>query len=199
MILAGHETTTAALAWAFALLAHHADARERLTAEVDAGSTTEYMTATIHEVLRHRPVFPFTIPREVRKEIAIGERIYEPPVHLLGCIYLAHHDPNVYPAPHDFRPERFLGGAPAPYAWLPWGGGHRRCPGHHLATAEMEVVLCEVLKSFDIAPASARMEGPRWRGAVVTPRAGARTYLRRRDRARRPLRVADANTKQFVL
>ncbi len=197
MIIAGHETTAAALAWAFTLLAHHADARERLLAEVDEESSTEYMTATIREVLRHRPVFPFTIPRQVRQEIELGGRIYRPPVHLLCCIYLAHHDPNVYPAPQDFRPERFLAGAPAPYTWLPWGGGHRRCPGHHLATAEMETVLRAALRRFAVAPAGTRVEGPRWRGAVVTPRAGGRVYLQRRDRMRRSLR-APRHTQQLV-
>ena len=79
------------------------------------------MTATIQEVLRHRPVFLFTIPRAVVRPVEIGGRTYDPPAHLLGCIYLLHHDPDVYPEPDEFRPERFLEGQPSPYTYLPWG------------------------------------------------------------------------------
>ena len=137
LILAGHETTASQLAWAFQLLAHNPAVQRRLIEEIDGDAGDAYMTATIQEVLRHRPVFLFTIPRAVVQPIEIGGWTYEPPAHLLGCIYLLHHDPDVYPEPDEFRPERFLEGQPSPYAYLPWGGGRRRCPGSHLALLEM--------------------------------------------------------------
>ena len=122
MLASGHETTASQLAWAFQLLAHHPRVQRRLIEEIDNEEGERYLLATIQEVLRHRTVFPFTVPRAVKQPIEIGGWTYEPPVHLLGCIYLLHHDPDVYPEPEEFRPERFLEGQPSPQTWLPWGG-----------------------------------------------------------------------------
>jgi len=183
LILAGHETTASQLAWAFQLLAHNPRVQERLIAEIDSGAGDEYLTATIQEVLRHRPVFLFAIPRAVKRPIEIGGRAYAPPAHLLACIYLLHHDPRVYPEPDVFRPERFLEGQPHPEAWLPWGGGRKRCPGSHLAMLEMKTVLRTALESVTVSPAARRMERPRWRSVIVTPHAGSRVVLHRRVRA----------------
>ncbi len=182
LILAGHETTASQLAWAFQLLAHNPDVQRRVIEEIDENAGETYLTATIQEVLRHRPVFLFTIPRAVVQPIEIGGKIYEPPTHLLGCIYLLHHDPAVYPEPEEFRPERFLEGQPSPYTYLPWGGGRRRCPGSHLALLEMKTVLRTVLETMTVSPASRRMERPRWRSVIVTPHAGSRVVLHQRER-----------------
>ena len=122
------ETTASQLAWAFQLLAHNPIAQARLIAEVDRDDGEEYLTATIQEVMRHRPVFLFTIPRAVVKPVEIGEWTYRPPARLLGCTYLLHHDPSIYPEPNRFHPERFLDAPPPPHLWLPWGGGRRRAP-----------------------------------------------------------------------
>jgi cytochrome P450 len=182
IVLAGHETTASELAWAFQLLAHNPDVLAKLTEEIDGDCGDEYLTATIQEVLRHRPVFLFAIPRAVKRSIEIGGWIYRPPAQLLGCIYLVHHDPALYPEPHEFRPERFLEGQPSPQTWLPWGGGRKRCPGLHLATLEMKTVLRTVLESMTVSPASRHMECPRWRSVIVTPHAGSRVVLHRRER-----------------
>jgi cytochrome P450 len=180
LVLAGHETTASELAWAFQLLAHNPRVRDRLIDEIDRDAGEEYLTATIQEVLRHRPVFLFTIPRAVMQPIEIGGWRYGPPTQLLGCIYLMHHDPELYPDPYEFRPERFLEASPSTYTWLPWGGGRKRCPGLHLATLEMKTVLRTVLASMTVRPASRRMERPRWRSVIVTPHAGSRVVLHRR-------------------
>jgi cytochrome P450 len=196
LILAGHETTASQLAWAFQLLAYNPRVQRRLIAEIDGDAGDAYLTATIQEVLRHRPVFLFTIPRAVVQPIEIGGWTYHPPVHLLGCIYLLHHDPDVYPEPDEFRPERFLEGQPSPYAYLPWGGGRRRCPGSHLAIMEMKTVLRAVLETMTVSPASRRMERPKWRSVIVTPHAGSRVVLRPRKRrpgAARRLRQIPVN------
>jgi cytochrome P450 len=177
VILAGHETTASELAWAFQLLAHNPSVQDRLAEEIDSDSGEEYLTATIQEVLRHRPVFLFTIPRAVVQPVEIGDWTYNPPARLLGCIYLLHHDPRVYPEPDRFRPERFLDEPPRPHLWLPWGGGRRRCPGLHLAMLEMKTVLRAVLSSTTVLPAGRRMERPRWRSVIVTPHAGSRVVL----------------------
>lgn len=189
LVLAGHETTAAELAWTFQLLAHNQPVQERLLAEIDRDESEEYLNATVLEVLRHRPVFPFAIPRAVVKPIEIGGWTYHPPAHLLGCIYLVHHDPKIYPRPDAFRPERFLDAPPQPHLWVPWGGGRKRCPGAHLAMLEMKTVLREVLSSTTVLPAGRRIERARWRSVIVTPHAGARVVLRPRDRARFPTRA----------
>jgi cytochrome P450 len=180
LVLAGHETTAAQLAWAFQLLAHNPSVRDRLIREVDADRTDEYLTATVQEVLRHRCVFVFSIPRAVAKPIEIGDWTYAPPAQLLGCIYLLHHDPAIYRDPFEFRPERFLDSPPDPRTWMPWGGGRKRCPGLHLAMLEMKVVLRTVLRERTPHAATRRMERPRWRSVIVAPHAGSRVVLSRR-------------------
>jgi cytochrome P450 len=182
VIIAGHETTAATLAWAFQLLAHNPVVQARLSREIDGGGGDEYMNATIQETLRHKPAFLFIPPRTIVKPIEIGGWTYRPPAQLLGCTYLMHHDPGLYPDPYVFRPERFLGEAPEPGTWLPWGAGRKRCPGRHLALLEIQTVLREVLSTRLVLPASARIEHPRWRSVILAPHAGSRVLLRERAR-----------------
>lgn len=180
MILAGHETTTGELTWAFQLLAHHRHIQERLAAEIDADTEDDYLTATIYETMRRKPVFLFAIPRQVVRPIDIGGCTYRPPAHLVACTYLMHHDPALYRDPYEFRPERFLEESPEPRTWLPWGGGRKHCLGHHFALLEMKAILKEVLATRVVLPASRRIEHPRWRSAIVVPHAGGRVILRER-------------------
>jgi cytochrome P450 len=193
VVLAGHETTASQLAWAFQLVAQTPRVNRRITDELDAGSDDSYLLATIAEVLRHRPVFLFSIPRAVIEPIEIGGWLYRPPAQLLGCIYLLQHDPIAYRDPHLFEPERFLQDGPDPRAWLPWGGGRKRCPGNRLASIEMSTVLREVLSRRDLHPASERLERASWRSVIVTPSQGARVILRARRSSARPRASALAN------
>jgi hypothetical protein len=183
LLIAGHETTASELEWAFQLLAHNPAVLRRLHGEIDRGAEDRYMTATLQEVLRHRPAFLFMIPRAVKQPIEIGGWTYDAPTHLLGCIYLMHHDPRLYPDPHRFSPERFLARSPGPHTWLPWGGGRRRCPGRHMAMLQMKTVLRTVLSDVTVHPASRTIEQARWRSVVVTPHAGSRVVLRSRNGA----------------
>lgn len=177
VLVAGHETTAAELAWGFQLLAHNPPVQDRLAQEIHDGRGEDYLTATVHEILRHRPVFLFSAPREVVQPIEIGGWTYRPPVRLLACNYLLQHDPAFHPEPEEFRPERFLGGAPPARAWLPWGGGRKRCLGQGLAMLELRAVLRFVLARWSIAPAGPRIERPRWRTVLVSPHAGSRIVL----------------------
>jgi cytochrome P450 len=191
-IIAGHETTASALAWSFQLLSHSQRVQERLASEIDAGEGEEYLTATIQEVLRHSPVFLFAAPRAVVKPIEIGDWVYHPPAHLLGCTYLVHHDPALYPNPQAFCPERFIGAAPQPRIWLPWGGGRKVCVGRHLALLEMQMVLRQTLSERILLPASPAVEHAHWRSVMVAPQKGSRVVMRSRVREatqrRAPLR-----------
>jgi cytochrome P450 len=180
VIIAGHETTASALAWAFQLLAHHPHVQDRIAAEIDAGESEHYLQATVNEVLRHRPVFLFCAPRAVAEPIEIGGWHYRPPAHLLGCIFLAHHAAELFPAPQEFRPERFLDSRAASRTWMPWGGGRQTCPGRHLALLELRSVLRAVLSRLWVLPASKKMERARWRSVIVTPHGGSTVVLRQR-------------------
>jgi cytochrome P450 len=186
VILAGHETTASELAWALQLLAHHPHAQDRLAEEIAAGGSENYLTATIEEVLRHRPVFLFAIPRVVAEPIEIGGWTYKPPAQLLACNYLLQHDPTVYAEPDEFRPERFLDGGPTAAVYLPWGGGRKRCPGHRLATLEMKALLRATLATRTLTPAAPEPDTARWRSVIVTPRDGGRVILHPRLTTQHP-------------
>jgi len=179
LILAGHETTSAELAWTFQLLAHHPAAQGALAEELAADAGGARLTATIQETLRHRPVFVFAIPRAVKRPVEVGGWTHLPPAHLLVCVYLLHHDPRLFPQPQRFRPERFLGAEPDGAAWLPWGGGRKRCLGWRLAFLELETIVAAALARFAIEPAAAAPERARWRSVIVTPHRGCRVVLRR--------------------
>jgi cytochrome P450 len=180
MIVAGHETTTGELTWAFQLLAHNLRVQERLIEEINTGAEEAYLTATVHETMRRKPVFLFIIPRAVVAPVQIGEWTYRPPAHLAGCTYLMHHNPDLFPRPYEFRPERFIEETQQPRTWLPWGGGRKHCLGRHFALLEVKAILREVLATKRVLPAARRIERPRWRSAILVPHAGGRVILRRR-------------------
>jgi len=187
LLVAGHETTASELAWAFERLAREPAVLDRLVAEIDGGDDETYLTATIQETLRRRPVLPNAEPRLVKKPVEIGGWAYPTDVCLVANAYLLHHDPDIYPDPYAFRPERFLDEQPGTFTWIPFGGGRRRCVGASFAMLEMGIVLRSVLSSSRIQPAGDRLELTRRRSITISPRLGARTVLR--DRARVPAPV----------
>lgn len=179
-LVAGHETTASQLAWAFERLAREPAARARLVEEIDAGTGEEYLTATIHEILRCKPVLPNAEPRLVKRSVEIGGVTYPPGVVLIANAYLVHHDPEVYPQPYAFRPERFLEQPPGTYTWIPFGGGRRRCLGASFALLEMKVVLRTVLATCEVQADTPRPERARRRSITVSPDRQARVLLRER-------------------
>jgi len=184
MIVAGHETTTGELAWALLMLAQNPAVQDRLSEELETGGE-EYLVATVHETLRRKPVFVFTIPREVVTPVEIGDWEYRRPAQLVACTYLLHHNPELYPEPYAFRPERFVGAAPQAKTWLPWGGGRKHCLGRHFAMLEVTTILRHVLSTRAVSRASGKIERPRWRSAILVPSQGARVILQDRQSRRR--------------
>jgi cytochrome P450 len=178
LLVAGHETTASALAWAFERLAAQPDVLGRLGAEIDAGEDDAYLTATIQETLRRRPVLPSAAPRLVKRALEVGGRRYEPGVALVPSVYLLHHDSSLYPDPYAFRPERFLETPPGTYTWIPFGGGRRRCLGAGFATLEMRVVLRAVLSRYELQPGGRELA--RRRNITISPGQGAVAALRER-------------------
>ena len=126
-------------------------------------------------------MLPNTAPRLVKKPIEVGGRTYEPGISLVANAYLIHHDPDLYPDPYAFRPERFLGQKPGTYTWIPFGGGRRRCIGMSFAMLEMRIVIRELIRAYDLRPDGQGPEAPRRRNITVTPGRGSRVGLARRE------------------
>ncbi|HEY2217356.1 MAG TPA: cytochrome P450, partial [Solirubrobacteraceae bacterium] len=173
-LVAGHETTASQLAWAFERIAREPHVQRELHAELDGDSDDAYLTATINEILRRRPVLPNAEPRLVKQPIEIGGIEYQPGVVLFASAYLVHHDPTIYPDPYAFRPEHFLGQTPGTYTWIPFGGGRRRCLGASFALLEMKLVLGAALRRLELRPASNAPETTRRRGITFSPSGAAR-------------------------
>jgi cytochrome P450 len=191
-LVAGHETTASQLAWALERLARETSVVQRLEGELDAGDSDEYLTATINEILRLRPVLPTAGPRLTKQPVEIGGYRYPAGVALLASVFLVHHDPDIYPEPYAFRPERFLEHPPGTYTWIPFGGGRRRCLGASFALQEMKIVLRAVLTRYRLTAASDRPEPTRRRSITFTPGRGATVMLHDRKSALAPRREAHA-------
>jgi cytochrome P450 family 135 len=166
LLAAGHETTAGALGWALERLARHPGVLARVRAGDEA-----YLDATIKEVLRVRPVLSI-VARKTLEPFVVGAWTLPPGVHVTPCIYLAHRRSDLWDEPTRFRPERFLDGAPEPYAFIPFGGGTRRCLGAAFATLEMREVLKAVSARFTLAADRPEGERMRRRSITLTPSRG---------------------------
>jgi cytochrome P450 len=181
LLVAGHETSATALAWALDALTHHPAALARLRDEVDSGEDT-YLDAVVKEVLRLRPVIALVLRRLV-EPMEIGGRTLPAGVNVAPSIYLLHRRADVYDEPRAFRPERFLDEPPGTYTWIPFGGGVRRCIGASFAQFEMKVVLRELVSRLDIRAARAEPERRVRRAIVFAPHRGGEVVITRRAAA----------------
>ncbi|MEA2351184.1 MAG: cytochrome family [Thermoleophilaceae bacterium] len=178
LLLAGHETTTTGLAWAFERLVRHPRVLARLEGDLAAGEET-YLDAVVSETLRVRPVIwgvwrKLKAPVEVAGHLLPEGTTVEPSISLL-------HESDAFEDAAEFRPERFLDGrSAAPYTLVPFGGGPRRCIGAAFATMEMRAVLRTVLERVELRPSRARPERPRVHHVTLVPSRGGRVTVARR-------------------
>ena len=187
LLLAGHETTASAIAWALYWIHRHPQVREKLIGELhDLGKDSDptsivqlpYLTAVCNETLRLFPVAVLTVPREVKEPVELMGYQLEPGMRLYGCIYLTHQRPDIYPEPKLFKPERFLERTFSPYEFFPFGGGARRCIGEALALFEMKLVLATMLSHHRLAMANRDLEYPQRRGVTFAPAKGVQMILK---------------------
>ncbi len=179
LVLAGHETTANSLAWAFERLLRHPAAYDRLRQSVrgaDAAAGREYVEATIQEAMRNRPVIPMIV-RLVKRQWRFGDHVLPAGTPVAVSIIALHHRPDIYPEPAAFAPERFLRARPGSYAWIPFGGGIRRCLGASLAMAEQRVVLEAIARRTDLAASDPGPEPARMRNVTMIPRDGCRVTV----------------------
>lgn len=191
LIIAGHDTSTALLAWALYLLATHKDVQKAAQAEIDRVlgeqppsfaqlGNLHYLDQVVNETLRLYP------PIHLGSRVAAADLEFQGfPIHagqrVLYSIYLTHRDPRYWRNPAEFDPDRFASGQaqqPTPYTFLPFGGGARNCIGMAFAQVEAKVILARILQKYDLAYAG---DGVRPRmGATLEPSPGVRVNIRRR-------------------
>ncbi len=147
LFIAGHETTANALTWALYLLAQHEEVDARLASAVQNGER-EYLSRVVKEVLRLYPP-AWIIGRETLRDvtlvdgtfIAAGTTVFTAPLIL-------HRRPDFFPDPQRFDPDRWLRDDPEPFAYVPFGGGSRRCIGEEFAWSEMAIVLAALIGRY---------------------------------------------------
>ncbi|MDJ0724896.1 MAG: cytochrome P450 [Prochloraceae cyanobacterium] len=181
LLIAGHETTATALAWAFYWLAKLPEVKEKLLQEIDslgenpdaiALSRLPYLTAVCQETLRIYPVVPIAQPRTLTTPVEIMGQRFEVGTLLTPCIYLTHHREDLYPNSKEFRPERFLERQYTNYEFIPFGGGVRLCLGYALAMLEMKLAIATVLSKYELALVDKNLPKPQRRGLTLSPNNG---------------------------
>ena len=177
LLVAGHETTATALSWTLDLLLSDPGRRARLEAEIAGGDGDEYLRAVVDESLRVRPVV-VDFARKASGPTEIAGRLIPAGAIIGPSSYLVNGNPDVYDAPREFRPERWLDGArPSQTAFITFGGGVRRCLGAAFAQFEMRIVLSEILAQTTLRPASRRPEHAVLRNVTMAPARGVRAIL----------------------
>jgi cytochrome P450 len=179
LLAAGHETTASTLAWAFERVSRHPEVLDALVAEAATGDN-EYRQATILEVQRSRTVIDGAARHVYAPTFELGEWVIPQGYSIRVDISNIHGRSQEFPDPERFDPRRFIGKRPSTFAWLPFGGGTRRCVGAAFANVEVDVVLRTVLRHYTIDTSTAPDEKVHCRGVAFTPTKGGRVVLRRR-------------------
>ena len=149
LLLAGHETTATGLAWAFERLTRNPRVMSRLVESLEDDDDT-YLDAVAKETLRARPVV-YDVARRLGAPATVKGWRLPAGAYVVPSITAVHLLQGIYERAEEFRPERFLeGDQPDSYAWIPFGGGRRRCIGAAFATMEMKAVLAEVLARVEV-------------------------------------------------
>ena len=178
MMIAGHDTSTALLAWVFVLLGQNPKVHTRLVYELNTQQKSSLLDNVIKESLRLYP--PIHIGnRCVKEEMDFDGNKVPKDERLFYSIYLTHRDPEIWENAEDFCPERFAHGRKTPpMSYIPFGGGPRACIGAAFGQAEARIVITRLLQTFKF-----EFTGPKIHphmGATLEPRPGVlmKTYKR---------------------
>ena len=170
MLIAGHDTSTALLAWTFALLGQHPEIHQRVVNEVDTQEKSPLLDQVIKESLRLYP--PIHIGnRRVAEEVQFTEGNIPAGERMFYSIYLTHRDPEIWENAEEFCPERFAHGRKTPpFSYVPFGGGPRACIGGAFGQAEARVVMSRLLRTHAFEFTNHKLH-PHM-GATLEPRPG---------------------------
>lgn len=209
LFVAGQDTTSATLTWAMSLLHANRPVLERLLSEIETlGADPDpeqmaalpFLGAVCNEALRAATTVPAAARMPVKRPLRLQGYDIPPGMYVSPNIYLAHHNPAVYPDPWAFKPERFLEREYSPYEFLPFGGGARRCLGMALSYYEMRLVLGTILATLRFAADSPEVAPHHLRGMVLVPADGGmlRVTERRSARPRRPAAASDVTASAVL-
>ncbi|HSK87486.1 MAG TPA: cytochrome P450 [Anaerolineales bacterium] len=180
MLIAGHDTSTALLAWMFALLGQHPGLHARLVEEIDVQEKSALLDQVIKESLRLYP--PIHIGnRLVAEEMSFSDGCDSVPAgaRMFYSIYLTQRDPSIWENPDDFCPERFAHGRKTPpFSYVPFGAGPRACIGAAFGQAEARMVLTRLLQTYKFEFTNHKIHAHM--GATLEPRPGVRMRVTRR-------------------
>jgi len=183
LLAAGHETTASTLAWVLERISRHPDVLRHLVEEADdegEGAGNAYRQATILETQRVRTVIDLASRHVAVPVYELGQWRIPQGYTIMVSLNEIHRIADEFPQPQRFDPRRFIDTKPANFAWVPFGGGTRRCVGAAFANMEMDVVLRTMLRHLIIETTDKPGEKWRDRGVAFVPRNGARITVRRR-------------------
>jgi cytochrome P450 len=189
-LLAGHETTSMSLTFAFHLLGRHPDVQNKVRDEVkqvlgDRSPTASelisdlpYTTAVLKEAMRLYPAAPITGRRSL-EDTTIGGYDIPAGSDVVLSVWSIHHRADIWPDPERFNPDRFLGHPDiGRYEWMPFGAGPRACIGQHFSMLESVATLAELVRDFDfVAPADSTDQVPVGSGITLYPLAPVLSHL----------------------
>jgi cytochrome P450 len=143
-----------------------------------AGGEDDYLEATVKETLRARPVIA-DVARKLTSPFSIAG--YELPTgtYVLPAIAALHYREDLFPEAERFMPERFLDGKADTYAWIPFGGGVRRCIGAAFAEYEMRIILRAIIERAELSAPDPKPEKVKIRNITMAPAKGTRVRLDR--------------------
>ena len=181
LLVAGHETTAAALSWALTEVARAPQAQARL-----ADGEPGLAEAAVTETLRLHPPVPLGSLRRLRDPMTIAGWQLPAGATVASCSLLVHRRPDVYAHPTEWQVDRFLRTRPPAGAWLPFGGGVRRCVGAAFAQFEARTVLDELMRAVELRSAGTSNRRTGRRGIVIVPPRGGRVVAVPRRATTRP-------------
>ncbi len=186
LLWAGHETAATAMAWSLYWIHRKPAVREKLLKELNSlGNAPDaiaiaklpYLTAVCQETLRRSPIVMFTFPRMAQEPLECLGYQFSAGTIFLCSPYLTLQREELYPAPEEFRPERFLEKQYSPYEFMPFGNGSRRCVGDALAQYEMKLVLATILQEHQLELADTKPERARRSGPILAPERGVKMRI----------------------
>ena len=173
LLLFGHDTGAATLAWAFAHLHRHPEALQKIREEAEAHV---YLRACLEESMRLCPVVVH-LTRVARWETRIGGETVPAGTRVFPSAYLAQRNPEVFPEPNRFLPERFLEGKTFEGSYFPFGFGARTCIGRHFVTRQMMLLTSTILRHADLELLPGDRSRPVRRLVLILPEGGTRMVL----------------------
>ena len=186
LLMAGHETTASAMAWALYWLHYTPEVKDKLMEELNTLSPDAegmeifrlpYLTAVCNETLRLSPSAMLTFTRVAHETVEVAGYRFEPGDMVGGCMYLTHLREDLYPNPQQFNPQRFLDRQYTPYEFIPFGGGSRRCMGEALAQFEMKLVIATIMSEYHLKLADTQPEKQQRRGLTLAPPRGVKMIV----------------------